>query len=134
MAIPRVIKDDTLDPAYFARKPRGGTPGGDLTEIIRRIEILEGCCEEVQPELETLRRAIEILNSDENVDGSVKKAVNDAVEKIVDSAPEAFDTLKEVADWIADNTTIINNLQIIVAELNRIRAISIDEIDELFNN
>ena len=34
-------------------------------------------------------------------DGSVKKAVADAVAKIVADAPEAYDTLKEISDWIS---------------------------------
>lgn len=33
-------------------------------------------------------------------DGSVKKAVADAVTSIIDGAPESRDTLKEISDWI----------------------------------
>lgn len=131
MAIPGIKRDDTLDPAYFAKKPRGGS-SGDLDDLIRRITYLEECCAEVQPELETLRRAIEILNGDETVDGSVKQLVNDAVNEILDNAPEAFDTLKEVADWIEDNSTIIHNLEVIVNELNKMKPISLEEIENLF--
>lgn len=51
--------------------------------------------------------AIAILNSDVTTNGSVKaeaKAAADAaVAAVVDSAPEAMDTLKEVADWIAND-------------------------------
>lgn len=38
-------------------------------------------------------------------DGSVKKAVSDAVAKIVADAPEAYDTLKEISDWITNHTS-----------------------------
>lgn len=38
-------------------------------------------------------------------DGSVKKAVADAVAKIVANAPEAYDTLKEISDWISTHTS-----------------------------
>lgn len=38
-------------------------------------------------------------------EGSVDKKVADAVAKIVADAPEAYDTLKEIADWIATHTT-----------------------------
>lgn len=130
--IPKIIKDDTLDPAYFARKPRGGE-SQDLTEIIRRIEHLEACCEQVQPELETLRRAIEILNGDETVDGSIKQIVSDAVNEILDGAPEAFDTLKEVADWIAENTEVISNLEILIEQIeHQYGSITKAQIDALF--
>lgn len=51
--------------------------------------------------------AIAILNGDVTTNGSVKaeaKAAADAaVAAVVDSAPEAMNTLKEVADWIAND-------------------------------
>lgn len=47
--------------------------------------------------------AIDTLNG--TGDGSVKKAVADAVAKIVAEAPEAYDTLKEISDWISTHTS-----------------------------
>lgn len=38
-------------------------------------------------------------------EGSVDKKVADAVAKIVADAPEAYDTLKEISDWISTHTT-----------------------------
>ena len=134
MAIPLIKRDDTLDPAYFARKPRAAGGGGteDLTEIIRRLELLEDCCDEIQPEIQTLKEAVEILNGSDEVDGSVVNTVEEALDKIIDGAPDAFDTLKEVADWIEDNRDEINQIQVIINQLNNIKAISNDEIDRLF--
>ena len=43
-------------------------------------------------------------------DGSVKYTVADAVATIVAQAPEDFDTLKEIADWIANDETGTINL------------------------
>lgn len=43
--------------------------------------------------------AITVLNGTE--DGSVKKAVSDAVNNLIASAPEEYDTLKEISDYIA---------------------------------
>lgn len=48
--------------------------------------------------------AIGVLNGDETTAGSVKKTVADAVAKIVADAPESFDTLKEISDWIASHS------------------------------
>lgn len=45
--------------------------------------------------------AITTLNGEG--EGSVKKQVNDAVAKIVADAPEAYDTLKEISDWISSH-------------------------------
>ena len=51
-------------------------------------------------------------------EGSVKKTVADAVADVVASAPENFDTLKEVADWIANDTTGAASMQNAIATLN----------------
>ena len=47
--------------------------------------------------------AIATLNGEGN--GSVKKAVSDAVAAIVNGAPEAYDTLKEISDWISSHAS-----------------------------
>lgn len=54
--------------------------------------------------------AVAVLNGEG--EGSVKKQVDDAVAKIVAEAPEAYDTLKEISDWIsshADNASAMNS-------------------------
>ena len=45
--------------------------------------------------------AIATLNGNAQTEGSVAKQVADAVAKIVAEAPEAYDTLKEIATWIS---------------------------------
>lgn len=125
--VPLIKRDDTLDPAYFAlRAPKGGTPG-DLAEILRRIIHLEECCGEVQPELQELANAIDILNGTD--EGSVDKTVKDAIEDLVNNAPEALDTLGEVAEWVENNSS---NIQLILNQLQNIKTISTEEIDILF--
>lgn len=57
---------------------------------------------------EALQQAIDILNG--TGDGSVKYTIADAVATIVAQAPEDFDTLKEIADWIANDETGTLNL------------------------
>lgn len=68
---------------------------------------------------------IDTLNGDNTVEGSVKKIITDEVTKIIANAPEDFDTLKQVADYIAaDKTradeleTTISGLQSAVGEIN----------------
>lgn len=48
---------------------------------------------------------VEKLDKGETVIDYIDKSVEDAVEKLVDGAPEALDTLKEVADWIKSDET-----------------------------
>lgn len=59
--------------------------------------------------------AIGVLNGEG--EGSVKKTVSDAIAGVVASAPEDFDTLKEVADWIASDTTGAAKMQADIAKL-----------------
>ena len=52
---------------------------------------------------------IAVLKADETVEGSVlnivKKETTEAINNIINDAPEVFDTLKEIADWINDDIT-----------------------------
>ena len=56
-------------------------------------------------DVEKVQSLLNILNGDSNTDGSVKKTVAEAIAKIVAGAPEDFDTLKEIADYIASDKT-----------------------------
>ena len=73
----------------------------DVTELKSAIADILGGSEETS--LKDLADAIAKLNGDDNVDGSVKKQVKDAINAVVDGAPETFDTLKEIADWIGSD-------------------------------
>lgn len=65
--------------------------GTDLTALTTRVSTAEG--------------AITTLNGDGTVEGSVKQQVAAAVAQIVSDAPEAYDTLKEIADWISTHAS-----------------------------
>lgn len=64
--------------------------------------------------------AITVLNGESSVAGSVKNTVATEIAKVVADAPESFDTLKEIADWIANDTTgaakMANDIATIVGE------------------
>ena len=69
---------------------------GAATELAGRVTTAEG-------KITTLEGAVETLNGEG--DGSVKKQVADAIAGVVASAPADFDTLKEIADYIASDKT-----------------------------
>nr|WP_294372028.1 hypothetical protein [uncultured Ruminococcus sp.] len=56
---------------------------------------------EVRGLITTNKQAIDKLNGTAEQDGSVAKQVADAVATIVADAPAAYDTLKEISDWIS---------------------------------
>lgn len=49
--------------------------------------------------------AITVLNGDSAVEGSVSKKVAEGIASVVAGADASFDTLKEIADWIVNDTT-----------------------------
>lgn len=66
--------------------------------------------------VKTNEDAIGVLNGEG--EGSVKKAVADGIASVVADANADFDTLKEVADWIANDTTGAAAMQNAIATLN----------------
>ena len=58
---------------------------------------------QIKADVAANKAAITTLNG--TGDGSVKKAVADAVASIVNGAPEAYDTLKEISDWISSHAS-----------------------------
>lgn len=75
--------------------------GSGNAELLARIQANEEA-------IATNTSAIETLNADEG-EGSVAKIASDIavaeIAKVVAGADESFDTLKEIADWIANDTT-----------------------------
>ena len=53
-------------------------------------------------DITSLKQAVEILNGNESVPNSVKNIAAQYIANVVNNAPAAFDTLKEIADWIAN--------------------------------
>lgn len=72
------------------------------TELEGQITASEYNDTEVKKSIKANTDAIGILNG--TGDGSVDKKVADAVASIVADAPAAYDTLKEISDWISTHT------------------------------
>lgn len=61
--------------------------------------------QELETKINTASASIAVLNSGSSVTGSVDYKVKTAIDAVVDGAPAAFDTLKEVATWISTETS-----------------------------
>ena len=59
--------------------------------------------------VDTIENQLSVLEGDG--EGSIEKQIADNIAKVLDDAPEKFDTLKEVAEWIETDTT--NSTQLI---------------------
>ena len=100
------LKSATAE-ATYATIADLGTVEEDLTELTGRVSALDTA---TTGRVSVLEAKVDVLNGEATVEGSVKKQVVDAIAEVVASAPEDFDTLKEIADWIANDQTGAANL------------------------
>lgn len=82
-------------------KPKGGSSWTDVTTITLPDDSYNDT--EVRGLISANTTAIDVLNG--MGAGSVSKQVADAVAQIVSDAPEAYDTLKEISDWITSHAS-----------------------------
>lgn len=71
---------------------------------------------EIDGRLDTLESQVGVLNGNASVEGSVDQKVSAAISAVVNSAPETFDTLKEIADWIASDETATSQITSSIAD------------------
>lgn len=94
-AIATLNGEDTVDGSVKAQiKAAKNELEGKITSSTYDDTALKG-------RVSTVEGAVETLNGDAQTVGSVAKQVADAVAKIVANAPEAYDTLQEIATWIS---------------------------------
>lgn len=78
---------------------------GYIKEVKEAIEAAGYDDTELRTKVTANEQAIATLNGEATVAGSVKKTVADAIAEIVADAPESFDTLKEISDWISSHSS-----------------------------
>lgn len=74
--------------------------------------------ERATAEEKTLSDAITILNGNEDVTGSVKKAVKDAINTIVSGASDAYNTLKEIEQYISSDASAAADMTAHLSQLD----------------
>lgn len=110
-------KKYAAEAAAAAQTAAEATAAADATSKVNAAkEEINGTISAIDGRVSDNEAAIATLNGDGN--GSVKKQVADAIASVVDSAPEDFDTLKEVAEWIASDTSGAAKMQIDIARLD----------------
>ena len=96
---PKVIGDQVSGFSLAWYEPSATTVEGLSSSISTLQKSIEGIDANVKKNAD----ALDILNGEATVDGSVKKQVNDAIAAVVAGAPEDLDTLKEMSDWISSH-------------------------------
>lgn len=78
----------------------------------------------IKTQINANKTAIDTLNGNASQVGSVAKQVADAVASIVANAPEAYDTLVEISDWISSHSNDASAMNTsILANTNAINAL-----------
>jgi len=66
-------------------------------------------------EIKSLQDAVNLLNADQNTEGSVEYKIKQAIDALINGAGDAYDTLKEIVDYInkeaGDLQDFINQVQ-----------------------
>lgn len=118
---------DTFLTDYEEFKSNYDEMEGTVSDINERLITAEG-------NVEGLITSVDILNGDG--EGSVQKQVADAIAAIVDNAPENFDTLKEIADFITSEEDggaagLINRVGALESELTSLQETTIKDLTDL---
>lgn len=121
------------------------TNANDISNLKSKVSALEAGTyddTEVRGLITANTEAIATLNADENTAGSVKKTAAEAaaaeVAKVVAGADESYDTLKEIADWILNDTTgavdMANDIAALEAKLEGVDNTVVKSIGDAINN
>ena len=109
---------------YFVEDGRIWIAGREYGFDDKVMEELEAALQDLQDQLGDTKKAddgtyvtvadqLATIQGDENTDGSIKKAVKEAVDKIMggDNIQESLDTIKEISEWINDSNGEEGGLQ-----------------------
>jgi chromosome segregation ATPase len=79
----------------------------DLTNRVSAAEQdlvdIDGYNQDLRVDVDALEAAVAVLNGSSSVSGSVDQKVASAINAVIDGAPQAFDTLKEISDYISSD-------------------------------
>lgn len=79
----------------------------DLTNRVSDAEQdlidIDGYNQDLRVDVDALEAAVAVLNGSSSVSGSVDQKVASAINAVIDGAPQAFDTLKEISDYISSD-------------------------------
>lgn len=136
-----VAEDNTVsvDPQVMARQSDVANVAADLAaqkakeqgDIDRANAAISREETDRKAAVAALQSLIDILNSDSNVDGSVRKTVADAIARVVAGAPEDLDTLKEIADYIASDKSGAAEVAAAISSLKTLTAGHTKSIEDL---
>lgn len=118
--VPQVVKNgDNYELAWY--EPSSTTVEGlqkNITALQKTVsdtadqaEANKTAIEGLRTDVNAAQKDIETFKGDETVEGSIKYETNAAIAAMLADAPEAFDTLKEIADWCSNHSQEVTEMQ-----------------------
>ena len=97
--------DGRIDAIFTPASEGKEASGSVVTYVASEIEKVNGAASTLAGKVTANETSIATLNGNADTKGSVAYKVKNAIADVVAGAPASFDTLKEIADWIANDTT-----------------------------
>lgn len=111
---------DAVETRMTAAEEGINTVKNSATSLAVRMATAESTIEGHTTNITSLDDRLDILQGNADIPGSVANQVKSAINAVVNGAGEAFDTLKEVADWLTNDQTgtaaIINRVASLEAD------------------
>lgn len=101
----------------------GNTPAsGSVVEYVNsKIDTVNGAASALAGRVTANETSIATLKGDKKTEGSVAHTVDTEITKLINGAPEAFDTLKEIADWIGSGEVASTTAASMLADINTLK-------------
>lgn len=97
--------DAKIDAIFTPASEGHEASGSVVTYVNKKIEDVNSAASALEDRVTANETSIATLKGNAQTEGSVAHTVATEIAKVVNGAPESFDTLKEIADWIANDTT-----------------------------
>ena len=99
------VLDAKIDAIFTPASEGKEASGSVVTYVNKKIEDVNTAASTLAGRVTANETSIATLKGNAQTEGSVAHTVATEIAKVVNGAPESFDTLKEIADWIANDTT-----------------------------
>ena len=108
--------------AIFTPASEGNDASGSVvTYVASEIKKVNDAASTLAGKVTANENAIATLNGDAETSGSVAHTVDTEITKLINGAPAAFDTLKEIADWIGSGEVASTTAANMLADINKLK-------------
>ena len=113
--------DGRIDAIFTPAHDTTPASGSVVTYVNEKIEDVNKAASTLAGKVTANETSIATLNGNADTKGSVANTVATEITKLINGAPEAFDTLKEIADWIGSGDVASTTAANMLADINMLK-------------